>query len=295
MCLVAMAVLWLPIASKAEPLVIKDDTGQSVRLEKPAMRIIALYGAYNEIIAAIGLESRLVARTKADTLPPSILAKPSIGTHMRPNVEMVLGQRPDLIVQEGARRQAMMPVNQLRSQGLNVAVFNPSSFEDLFWVIKRLGVLTGEQERAKQLVDSMEGRLETVRKKLQGVAHQPKVFFEVRYPNLLAAGEKSMVGDIISRSGGVNCIQTEKKLVRLGMETLIASKPDYYVVQKGPMNRDPSRPEDRPNFDVLEAVKNHRVLVVDEQEFSRPGPRAVQAVEKLARFLNPGLWKEKEQ
>ena len=295
MCLVAMAVLWLPIASKAEPLVIKDDTGQSVRLEKPAMRIIALYGAYNEIIAAMGLESRLVARTKADTLPPSILAKPSIGTHMRPNVEMVLAQRPDLIVQEGARRQAMMPVNQLRSQGLNVAVFSPSSFEDLFSVIKRLGVLTGEQESAKRLVDSMEGRLEAVRKKVQGVAHQPKVFFEVRYPNLLAAGEKSMVGDIISRSGGVNCIQTEKKLVRLGMETLIASKPDYYVVQRGPMNPDPSKPEDRPNFEVLEAVKNHRVLVVDEQEFSRPGPRAVQAVEKLARFLNPGLWKETEQ
>lgn len=264
-------------------------------MQKPAMRIIALYGAYNEIIAAMGLESRLAARTKADSLPPSILSKPSIGTHMRPNVEMILAQRPDLIVQEGARRQAMMPVNQLRNQGFNVAVFSPSNFEDLFSVIERLGVLTGEPERAKQLVDSMRGRLEAVRRKLQGIDHRPRVFFEVRYPNLLAAGEKSMVGDVISRSGGVNCIKTEKKLVRLGIETLIECRPDVYVVQRGPMNRDPSMPEDRPNFQVLDAVKNRKVLVVDEQEFSRPGPRAVQAVEKLARFLNPGLWKENEQ
>lgn len=285
----------MPAAGAAELFSVKDDTGQTVTLEKPAMRIIALYGAYNEIIAAMGLESRLVARTKADKTPPSILSKPSIGTHMRPNVELVLGRRPDLIVQEGARRQAMMPVNQLRNQGLNVAVFSPWSFDELFSVIRRLGVLTGEPARAEQLVDSMRGRLEVVRKKLDGVEHRPKVFFEVRYPNLLGAGEKSMVGDIISRSGGVNCIRTDKKLVRLGIETLIACGPDVYVVQRGPMNPDPSSPEDRPNFQVLDAVKNHRVLVVDEQEFSRPGPRAVQAVEKLARFLNPGLWKENDR
>lgn len=287
--------LWWPAAAPADPLVVKDDTGLTVTLQQPATRIIALYGAYNEILAAMGLESRLVARTKADKAPPSILAKPSIGTHMRPNVEMVLAQRPDLIIQEGARRQAMMPVNQLRNQGLDVAVFSPSSFQDLFSVIERLGVLTGRSDRAKQLVDSMQERLDLVKKKLRGVSHRPRVFFEVRYPNLLGAGEKSMVGDIISHSGGVNCINTEKKLVRLGMETLIECKPDVYVVQKGPMNPYPSNPQDRPNFMVLDAVKNKRVLVVDEQEFSRPGPRAVQAVEKLARFLNPGLWKENEQ
>lgn len=290
-----VTVAWLPAVAQAEPVEVTDDRGLPVTLQRPAMRIIALYGAYNEIIAAMGLEDRLAARTKNDALPPSILSKPSIGTHIRPNVEIILAQRPDLIVQEGARRQAMTPVNQLSEQGLNVAVFSPSNFEELFSVIARLGVLTAEPDRAKQLNDSMRDRLEGVRKRLEGGAQRPTVFFEVRYPNLLAAGEKSMVGDIISHAGGVNCVKTEKKLVRLGMETLIAYKPDFYIAQRGPMNPDPSNPADRADFRSLEAIRHGRTLIVDEQEFSRPGPRAVEAVEKLARFLHPDLWKETER
>lgn len=267
-----------------------DDTGIEIVLSKPATRIIALYGAYNEILAAMGMESRLVARTKTDRLPQSIVSKPSIGTHMRPNVEMVFALKPDLIIQGGDRQQAMMPVNQLRREGLNVAVFNPSSFDDLFSVIRRLGILTGSPDKAGELVSSMKSRLSQVKARLEAVTHRPRVFFEVRYPNLLAAAKESMVTDIIRRAGGTNCLTADKKFVRINMEALIARRPEFYVVQEGAMNRDPSLPQDRPNFDVLEAVKNRKVMVVDEQVFSRPGPRSVEAVETLARFLNPNLW-----
>jgi iron complex transport system substrate-binding protein len=209
---------------------------------------------------------------------------------MRPNVEMVLGLKPDLILQSAGRREAMAPVNQLRAHGLKVAVFNPQGFEDLFSVIQRLGVLTGEQDKAQALVDALKGTLDDVERRLRNVRQRPKVFFEVRYPNLLAAGKGSIVDDIIRRAGGTNCIDANKKLVRLNMEALIAANPDLYVVQRGPMNQNPSNPGDRPHFQVLAAVQHNRVLVVDEQAFSRPGPRAVEAVVELARFLHPDVW-----
>lgn len=276
--------------AQANDLAIVDDIGNRVELQAPAKRIIALYGAYNEILAAMGLESRIVGRTKADATPPSIATRPSIGTHMRPNVEMVLGLKPDLILQSAGRREAMAPVNQLRAHGLKVAVFNPQGFEDLFSVILRLGVLTGEQEKAQVLVGALKGTLDDVERRLRNVRQRPKVFFEVRYPNLLAAGKGSIVDDIIRRSGGANCIDANKKLVRLNMEALIAANPDFYVVQRGPMNQNPSDPGERPHFQVLAAVQRNRVLVVDEQAFSRPGPRGVEAVVQLARFLHPDLW-----
>jgi iron complex transport system substrate-binding protein len=53
------------------------------------------------------------------------------------------------------------------------------------------------------------------------------------------------------------------------------------------MNRYPSPPGKRPHFGVLEAVRKGRVLKVDEQVFSRPGPRSVDAVETLAAYLHP--------
>ncbi len=282
--------LLLAIASPARAACeIVDDTGRTIRLEQPAERIIALYGAYNEILGALGVESRIVARTKTDRLPPSIVSKPSIGTHMRPNVEMVLALKPDLIVQGAGRREAMAPVEQLRRQGLPVAVFNPSSFEEIFSVIERIGVLTGTRDRADELVTSMLGRLEDVRKRLKTTDKRPTVFFEVRYPNLLTAGRRSIVNDVIERAGGRNCIELEKKLVRTNMERLIQCDPDYYVVQRGAMNRNPGDPAERPHFNLVDAVKKGRVLFVDEQVFSRPGPRSVAAVERLARFIHPEI------
>ncbi|MEW6352347.1 MAG: ABC transporter substrate-binding protein [Thermodesulfobacteriota bacterium] len=271
-----------------------DDTGKKILLDRPAQRIIALYGAYNEMLAAMGMEERLIARTKVDDVPKSLLSKPSIGTHMRPNVEMVLGLKPDLIVQGAGRKEAMVAVEQLGRVGLTVAVFSPATFEELFSVILRLGTLTGAEHQSRELVESLKARLDAVRARLGTTGYRPKVFFEVRYPSLLGAGTDSIVNEVIERAGGTNCTRVNKKLVRLGIESLIESTPDFYVVQVGAMNRDPTPPDRRPHYQILEAVKRRRVLTVDEKEFSRPGPRSVDAVEKLAAFLHPEAWNRKK-
>jgi len=274
--------------SEAREIRIVDDLGQRITLSSPAERIIALYGAYNEILAAMAMEDRIVGRTRADKLPPSILSKPSIGTHMRPNIEIILGLKPDLAIQSAGRKEALLAVQQIQKEGLPVAVFQPTNFADLFSVIERIGVLTGEPERAKKLIDSLRRRLEKVEQRVAGIDQRPSVFFEVRYPNLVGAGRTSIVNDIIQYAGGINCVEKNKQLVRMGIESLIQSDPDAYIVQRGPMNQNPSRPSNRPHFQVLSAVANGRVIMVDEQVYSRPGPRSVDAVEELAAFLHPG-------
>lgn len=282
-----MGGLLLPGAALAGERAIVDDFGNRVALAMPAQRIIALYGAFNEILAAMGLEERIVGRTKADFLPRSIVSKPSIGTHMRPNIEVILALKPDLIIQSAGRKEGAVMVDQLRKEGLCVAVFNSNSFEALFSVIRRLGILTGEESAAEKLTHSIGQRLSAVETRLRGIESRPSVFFEVRHTNLLAAGRGSIVHEIIEKAGGRNCIDLHKKMVRIGMETLIETNPEVYLVQKGPMNQNPSLPSERDHFRLLDAVKKKRILMVDEQIYSRPGPRSVEAVESLAAFLHP--------
>lgn len=279
---------FLPKMAHAEVRV-TDDLGKVITLKSPAQRIISLYGAYSEILFAIGVGDRLIARTRADRFPPAILAKPSVGTHLRPNMELVLGLQPDLIIHAVGRKHGHAVINQIQNKGFTVAVFQPSNFEELFSVIERLGILTGEEASAQALVSRQRSRLRQIDLRLATGKDRPKVFFEVRYPNLLGAGQGSIVNDVILKAGGLNCLANAKKLVRINIETLIDSDPDVYVVQKGPMNRNPGSPESRPNFQVLEAVQQGRVFFVDEYIFSRPGPRSIEAVEKLASFLHPEL------
>lgn len=268
---------------------ITDDLGQVISLEEPARRIISLYGAYSEILFAMGLEDRLVARTRADVFPPAIVSKPSVGTHLRPNMELVLGLQPDLIIQASGRKYGHEVIRQIEERGLVVASFQPTTFEELFSVIHRLGILTENEEAANRLVKQLRGRLLQLNQRLSTTEDRPSVFFEVRYPNLLGAGQQSMVNDVIVKAGGINCLPNRKKLVRINIETLVDYNPEVYVVQKGPMNRNPADPKTRPNFRIIKAVEEGRILFVDEHIFSRPGPRSIDAAEKLAAFLHPNL------
>jgi len=279
-CLLLASPVW------ADAVNVTDDLGRIVRLEAPARRIVCLYGAFSEILADMGLADRLVARTKADTRPASILALPSVGTHMRPNLELVVGLHPDLVVQLAGRRQATPVEDRLRELGIPVAVFAPATMEALFSVMARLGVLTGAPGEARDLEAAMRRRLDAVSGRVQG-APRPSVCFEVRWPDLLAAGQASIVNDVIRLAGGRNCLNVEKKMVHLSEEALLGLDPDVYVVQRGPMNRDPLPLARRPRLSTLRAARAGRVLEVDEQVFSRPGPRVVQAVETLAAFLHP--------
>jgi iron complex transport system substrate-binding protein len=266
---------------------ILDDRGQEISLAAPPQRIVSLYGGLTEVLQALGLGDRVVARIQGDETLKNI---PTVGTHLQPNVEMILGLKPDLVVQGGVPK-GIPALKRLEAEGVPVAMFAPHDFPGLCSMIQRLGVLTGREEAAAALNRDLEGRLAEIARRLQGTK-AVRVFFEVRYLNLLAAGRGSMVNDIITRAGGVNIVESPQKLAPFGLEALIQAQPEAYVIQQGPMNRSPEDIYTRPYFQELRAVKDRRVLVVEESLFSRPGPRSAAAVEQLARFLHPGAWEK---
>lgn len=313
-----LAVLLAFVPQRAVSAVcITDDGGDRICLDAPAQRIVPLYAAFTDILTDMGLADRVAGRTKTDTGPenatPGII--PSIGTHMRPNLELILGLKPHLALQMGGRAEAAESVAALRRHGVPTAFFRVRSFADLFSVIERVGILTGEEDRAASLVLALQARLAGLEKAVSRASGgsgtglglppsqpgkpQPSVFFEVRYPNLLGAGPDSIVTDIIRAAGGRNALAGADapragRVVRLSEEELLRLDPDVYCVQTGPMNKNPFSPEKRPHFAGLRAVRSNNVFFVDEHVFSRPGPRAVDAAEQLVRILHPALFPSQE-
>lgn len=289
-----------PQYSKAA-VCITDDANRRVCLPAPAQRVIPLYAAFSDILAGMGEQGRIVARTKADVhsgLSPNI---PSIGTHMRPSSELVLAARPELVLQMGGRAEAAQSVAAMEKLGIPVAFFHVRSFADLFSVIERVGVLTGSEKAARDLAQSMQLRLKSIENSIaQANTEKPSVFFEVRYPNLLGAGPDSLVTDIIHAAGGKNVLaqpDTSRKgrVVRISEEELVRLDPDFYCIQFGPMNKNPIPLSQRPHFAQLSATRRNACAMVDEHVFSRPGPRAVDAVAILAHLLYPALFPQENK
>ena len=267
------------------PIVITDDTGATVTFAQPVKRVIALYGAFNEIFLALGAGDQLVARTAADGNLPELAALPAIGTHMRPNAELVLAQQPDVVLQLEGRSEAQTQTENLRSLGLKVLTFEVNSFERLFEVTETLGRLAGREDKAQALVNGWKSRVQALRSR-NACKPVVRVFYEVRYPNLLAAGRGGISSEILALAGGGNVVSDSKKLVRYSEEALIAADPDAYIIQKGPMNPAPTPLAERDHYKDLRAQRAGRVLVVDEERFARPGPRALDAAEELDSWLH---------
>ena len=291
---------------------ILDDSGQLLRLERPAQRIVLLYGGFEELLSALGESARIVGRTDSST-NTDLVKVPSIGTHMRPNFELVLALRPDLVLQmQSARGESQESVQRLRELGLNVAVFRLESFADIFSVLERLATLldvraesTGDgessgsrnsslnpglnagQNRGTVLAASMRASLESLDKQISQTGKRPTVFFELRYPNLLGAGAGSLPNEIINRAGGHNVLEgSAQRLVKLDEEEILRLDPDVYIMQQGPMYKQSVPLEQRP---VLKALTHARTLVVEGTEYLYPGLHSVDAVFELARFLHPDL------
>ena len=259
--------------------------GATVTFAQPVRRVIALYGAFNEIFLALDAGGLLVARTAADGNLPEVAALPAIGTHMRPNAELVLAQQPDVVLQLAGRSEAQTQTENLRSLGLKVLIFEVNSFEHLFEVTEALGRLAEREDKALALVNGWKSRVQALRSRTGGKP-AARIFYEVRYPNLLAAGRGGISSEILTLAGGENVVRDSKKLVRFSEEALIAADPDVYIIQKGPMNPAPTPLEERDHYRDLRAQREHRVLVVDEERFARPGPRALDAAEELERWLH---------
>jgi iron complex transport system substrate-binding protein len=284
---IALAAISLWSALPCAALEITDDLGQTITLPQPARRIIPLYGAFSEMLFAMGAGKQVAARTQADQFPAEIMKVPSIGTHMKPNVEMILGLKPDLVIQSEARNAVSDEIKKIREAGIPVAVFGPERFEDLFSVMRRLGVLAGCEGEAQKTVAALSARLGMVRDRVAHVERKRRIFFEVRAEPLAAAGQGSIVQQVLDATGAENVVKSPRAIVQVNLEMLLTEDVDLYVIQKGPMNRNPQDPAQRMHFDRLRAVREGKVFTVDELVYSRPGPRSVQAVEELAKAIYP--------
>lgn len=269
---------------------VTDDFGRSVTLARPARRIICLYGAFNEILLALGAKNQITARTAADKDVPELAHLPAIGTHMRPNAELILAAKPDVVIQLAGRAEADLQTTQLRQLGVKTLSFRLNSFNDLFNVTLKLGQITGHEQAARDLVRDWRERLEKIKKP----ACRPLIYYEIREPLLLAAGKGGIVNDIIEAAGGVNAVAKPEKLVRYNEEALLLANPDFCITQKGPMNQAPREISERPNLASVKCSKPGRNIVVSERLFARPGPLSVKAAEDLAAILdNSGICAKK--
>jgi iron complex transport system substrate-binding protein len=275
-----------PANQSARQPVIVDDFDDTLRVGVPATRIVSLNPTTTEILFAIGAGSKLVGRTKWDSWPDSARYVPDVGDALRPNVEAVLAKKPDLVLLY-ASNDNRTAAKQLRASGVKVLAMKVDSIVEFERSTEVLGILTGEQRRAKNVVDSVRATLERVR---QATASLPRtsVFFHTWEKPIITIGKHSFLNELVEIAGGRNVygdVLAVSPIVT--MEDIVRRKPDVLLV--GPTTRTSLLESDQ--WQVVPAVKAKKVFAYDTMVVGRPSVTLGMAAVNIANLLHPGVIK----
>jgi iron complex transport system substrate-binding protein len=269
----------------AGTLSITDDWGRTVALAAPARRIVSLSPSSTEILFALGVGSRLVGRTSYCDFPPAVRAVPSVGNGIEPNVEAIAARHPDLVVlyASAANRAAERGLAALH---IPVAVLKLDVAADVIRAARALAVLTGAAGAADSLVAALNTSLGAVAAEAaRRGERRPRIYVDVWANPPMTVGQGSYLSEVLRAAGAANSFgDLGASAAPVSLEAIAARDPDAVLVLAADTARAPDLGS-RPGWDAVRAVREGRVLVVDQSLYGRPGPRMPLAAADLARRI----------
>ena len=283
------------MASAAKPVSLTDGTGRTVTLTLPAERVVSIAPSNTEVLFAVGAGAQVVGRDSFSDYPPEAKKVKDIGGGVGSlNTELILSQKPDLVLASPLTPQEQ--VADLEKANLTVYVLpNPKTFDDLYTNLETVGKLTGHDQDAAKLVDSLKARVKAVTDKVANVTQRPIVYYELDATDPSApytSGPDTFVDLLIRTAGGENFGTTLKgDWVQISVETLLTRQPDYIVLGDSAYGVTSESIQARPGWDALKAVQDGKISGFDDNTVSRPGPRLVDGLEAMAKLIHPELFK----
>ncbi|MCD9189319.1 MAG: cobalamin-binding protein [Pyrinomonadaceae bacterium] len=297
------------------------------------MKIASLLPSTTEILCALGLENELVGITHECDFPPGIKGKPHLtasrishetmsskeidhavrsqldghGSIYDLNTDLLQELNPDLILTQelcdvcAVSYKIVQKAAKMYVADAKVVSLEPNTIADIFENIKLVGELTGRTEKAAEVVENLQNRLDNIRQKLKDASNpesrirNPKCFMLEWLEPPFAPGH--WVPEQVEIAGGIALMgKAGEKSVTTTYEKIYESKPDVLVlIPCGYYTNDILRQLENTRFPSnwreLPAVKNGEVWALDATSyFSRPAPRVVDGAEILAKIFHSDIF-----
>ncbi len=300
------------------------------------MKIASLLPSSTEILCALGLENEIVGVTHECDFPASVSGKPHLtasrishetmssaeidhavrsqldghGSIYDFDTDLLEKLQPDLIVTQelcdvcAVSYKIVEKAARMYVADAKVISLEPNTIADIFENIKTIGALTDRTEKASEVVENLQNRLDNIAKKIkhfhksqnpQSQIPNPKSFMLEWLEPPFAPGH--WTPEQVEMAGGICLLgKAGEKSVTTTYEEIYESKPDvlvlipcgYYtedILRQLPNTIFPA------NFREIPAIKTGEVWALDATSyFSRPAPRVVDGVEILAKIFHPEIF-----
>ena len=274
-----------------QPITVTDGMGRSVVIEKEPLRIVSLAPANTEMLFALGLGDKIVGVTEWCNYPQEALAIEKVGDFQDVNIEKLIAVEPHLIL---ATTMHEVAVKEMEKVGIPSLVIDPSSIQQILDTMLMISEISGIKDDGEVVVKSLQARIDAITSKTKGLAEdkKPMVFYEVWNEPLMSAGPGSFINDLIILAGGINLAgDAQTPYPMISIEILLDRNPEIIFHSYMGGIGTGSDMFDREGWKDIKAIKDNKIYELDADTINRPGPRIIDALEKIAKSIHPELFK----
>jgi len=271
------------IAAASELLVI-DDNGAEVRLERPAKRIISLAPNITEVLFHIGAGKQIVGADEYSNYPEEAKDILRVSNYAAANYELILSLKPDLVIawQSGNGDKI---INPLRKLGVPVFVIDTGEIDQVPNLFRRFGKLSGHTDTAEQRALEFTERLKKLRSSNLGKT-PVRAFYQIWDEPLITLNGKHMVSSVIELCGGVNIFADAIPLVPyVNIESIVAADPQV-IIAGGSQEEQPHWFKSWQKWSGISAVIKSQIYLIPADLMQRHSVRILDGAEMMCGYFD---------
>ncbi|WP_409295131.1 cobalamin-binding protein [Peribacillus sp. SCS-26] len=258
------------------------------------MKLISICPSNTELCAFLGIEDQLAAIDDYSDWPASITRLPRLGPDLSIDMDKLESMEPDLVLASLSVPGMEKNIAELEKREIPHIVLNPQSLSDIARDLEKLNALV-PAENAEDRIRSYQSLIAEMKEISQSVPYRPSLYWEWWPKPIFTPGALNWLTEISELAGGVNTFRdVELASVQTDPEDVLGRNPDYICLAwVGVPSRkvQPAVVKKRPGWDSMPAVRDDKILILEEPLYCRPSPRLLDGLVKLAGILHPDLYR----
>ncbi len=281
---IALLLILLAAGTARADIEVADDLGQTLRLARPAARIVSLAPHITELLFAAGAGERVVGAVQYSDYPEAAKKVARVGSYTAVDMEKVIALKPDLVVAwKSGNRDAHL--DKLRGLGIPVFVNEPRRIDDVAKSLARLGRLAGSEAAGEAAAQAFRKRHAALAARYS--ARPPvRMFYEAWNRPLMTVNGEHLISDVIRLCAGDNVFAKLPVLAPvIDTEAVLATQPEV-IVASGMGEARPEWLDDWRQWTKLPAVARGNLFFIPPDQIQRHTPRILDGAERLCGQLD---------
>ncbi|WP_338884646.1 vitamin B12 ABC transporter substrate-binding protein BtuF [Xenorhabdus sp. TH1] len=253
-------------------------SGFSAPLYAAASRVISLAPSTTELAYAAGLGDQLVAVSAYSDYPEAAKKLEQVADWQGINIERIIALKPDLILAwRGGNPQR--PLEQLAALGIPIFYSDVKKVEDVASELERLAAYSPHPDITKQSATDLRDKFNQLKQKYANLNPKP-VFLQFGMQPIFTSSNHTIQSEIVSICGGKNIFSDSPvPWPQVNREQVLTRKPEVIVIGGTEGQKQQVADFWRPQMNVT-------IIALNDDWFSRAGPRIIWAAEQLCQQLN---------